>query len=54
MGRQYLMISNDYLHHYKFFTRAMDYGKNLHVSWYLVCEPHFMRKRLEFEKLFKY
>lgn len=42
MGRQYLMISNDYLHHYKFFTRAMDYGKNLHISWYLVCEPHFL------------
>ncbi|MCP8313114.1 MAG: hypothetical protein H3Z53_01915 [archaeon] len=41
-GRNYLMISNDYLDHYRFFVGAKDYGKNLNVSWYLVCETHFL------------
>jgi hypothetical protein len=40
-GRAYLMVSNDYLYQYRFFVVAKDYGRNF-VSWYLVCESHFL------------
>jgi len=39
LGRDYLMVSNDYLDRWRMFIGAKDYGKNLNVSWYLVCEP---------------
>lgn len=42
LGRDYLMISNDYLDRYRLFVGAKDYGNNLNVSWYLVCEPRFL------------
>jgi len=47
LGRDYLMVSNDYLDRYRMFIGAKDYGKNLNVSWYLVCEPYLL------DKLFK-
>lgn len=46
-GKSYLLVSNDYLNHYKLFVGARDYGNNLNVSWYLVCEPSFL------DRLFK-
>jgi hypothetical protein len=41
-GKDYVMVSNDYLDRYKLFVGARDYGNNLNVSWYLVCEPFFL------------
>lgn len=42
LGREYLMVSHDRLKPHKMFVGARDYGKNLSVSWYLVCEISFL------------
>jgi len=41
-GREYLMVSNDHLSRYRLFVAARDYGNNLSISWYLICEPHLL------------
>ena len=43
-GRDYLMITNDNIKSMRLLINAQDYGNNLHISWYLVCEPNTLSK----------
>jgi hypothetical protein len=45
-GRDYLMITNDNIKSMRLLINAQDYGNNLHISWYLVCEPNTLSKVL--------
>lgn len=38
------MVTNEALKDYRMYTGARDYGNNLDVSWYLTCEPGFLKK----------
>jgi hypothetical protein len=42
--RKYLMVRNEGLKDYRMYVGARDYGNNLDVSWYLTCEPGFLKK----------
>jgi hypothetical protein len=42
--RQYLRVINENMKDFKFYIGARDYGDNLDVSWYLTCEPGFMKE----------
>jgi len=39
MGRSYLMVTKEDIGKVNMYIGAQDYGKNLYVSWCLVCEP---------------
>jgi len=43
-GRDYLMIRNSSIDSMLLLVGAQDYGKNLFVSWYLICEPRTVDK----------
>lgn len=43
-GRDYLMITNENIKSMRLLVGAQDYGNNLFVSWYLVCEPGILSK----------
>jgi hypothetical protein len=42
--REYLMISHESLKDYRMYINARNYGNNLDVSWYLTCEPRFLKR----------
>ena len=43
-GRDYLMISNNNIRSMRLLINAQDYGNNLYISWYLICEPNTLSK----------
>ena len=43
-GRDYLMIINENIKAMRLLVGAQDYGTNLYISWYLICEPNAMSK----------
>ena len=43
-GRDYLMTTNDNIKSMRLLIGAQDYGSNLFISWYLVCEPGTLSK----------
>ncbi len=43
-GRDYLMTTNDNIKSMRLLIGAQDYGSNLYVSWYLICEPNTLSK----------
>ena len=45
--REYLMVANEDLEHYRMYIGARNYGNNLGVQWYLIRTP----KRLKREKI---
>jgi hypothetical protein len=42
--REFLIAINKHLKHYKVYIGAKDYGKQLLIAWYLVCEPGLFGK----------
>jgi hypothetical protein len=42
--RKFLVVENEYLHGYRVFIGARDYGEQLSVSWYLTLEQPFFRR----------
>jgi hypothetical protein len=42
--RKFLVVDNEYLHGYRVFIGAHDYGDQLAVSWYLTLEQSFLRR----------
>ena len=38
-GKDYLVVEQKNIENMKIYVRAIDYGKNLFVAWYLVAEP---------------
>jgi len=51
--REFLVVDNSNFKSYKIYVGVRDYGKQLLVSWYLVCEPGVLgqlsRKMAEFK-----
>jgi hypothetical protein len=43
-GKDYLMITNENIRSLRLLVGAQDYGNNLFVSWYLICEPGVLSK----------
>jgi len=45
-AREFLMVTNEneWLKDFKMYIGAKDYGNSLGVSWYLTCEPGFMKR----------
>ena len=45
MGKECLLVTNqqEELKDFRMYVGARDYGKNLMVSWFLTCEPGFMK-----------
>ena len=43
-GKDYLMTTNENIKSMRLLVGAQDYGSNLYVSWYLICEPSSLSK----------
>ncbi len=51
-GKDYLLVEHKAIDHTKIYVRAMDYGKNLFVAWYMIAEPGTFREFLTAAKEF--
>lgn len=45
-SREFLMVTNKGAKDFRMYVCVRDYGNDLDVSWFITCEPGFLKKRI--------